>query len=130
MKHTLHSNIVLVYHFGFSFSLGARNRWFVAYTLIRNPSLQKYTANNIALLVKEKKLQEDKVFILEHAIKNVKKDEERLEQKKKKEEKLEEEEETLAMEEMIGVEIKPDGKSGVTEENVEEKDEALPLYPR
>ncbi len=44
-----------------------RNRWLVAYTLIKNPSIQQYTANNIELLKKDK--ERAQVFSLEHTIK-------------------------------------------------------------
>ena len=45
----------------------ARNRWLVAYTLVRNPSIQQYTANNIELLKKDK--EHAHTFALQHAIK-------------------------------------------------------------
>ena len=48
-----------------------RNRWLVAYTLIKNPSLQKCTANNIALLAKEKDLQANEVFLFKDDIQDV-----------------------------------------------------------
>lgn len=43
-----------------------RNRWLVAYTLVRNPSVQQYTAKNMQLLNEESK--KARVFALEHAI--------------------------------------------------------------
>ena len=46
----------------------ARNRWLVAYTLIRNPSIQQYTANHIRLLAEEK--EKDKTFVLTNTIKS------------------------------------------------------------
>ena len=46
----------------------ARNRWLVAYTLIRNPSIQQYTANHIKLLAEEK--EKDKTFVLANTIKS------------------------------------------------------------
>lgn len=51
----------------FSIVTRIRNRWRVAYTLIRNPSIQKYTAKNIELLKKDEK--QAHVFSLEHTIK-------------------------------------------------------------
>jgi nitrate/nitrite-specific signal transduction histidine kinase len=42
----------------------------VAYTLIRNPSIQQYTAKNLQLLENEKKAAH--VFTLRHTIKGVK----------------------------------------------------------
>ena len=46
----------------------ARNRWFVAYTLVRNPSIQQYTAKNIQLLREQEERNQDRVFALEDAI--------------------------------------------------------------
>ena len=50
----------------------ARNRWLVAYTLLRNPSLQQHTANNIRLLqLEEISQKKNKVFKLEHILQNL-----------------------------------------------------------
>lgn len=65
-----------------------RNRWLVAYTLVRNPSIQQYTAKNIELLKKDK--EHAHVFTLEHTIK--------VHSEAEKKEALKEE---------LGVEIKP-----------------------
>lgn len=99
----------------------------MAYTLIKNPPLQQYTANNIVLLAQQKELQKEKLFILEHVIKNVKKDQENLEKTRREKPKLEEEK--LVVEELIGVELKPNAP-GMTEEDGDEQKEILPLYPR
>lgn len=48
----------------------ARNRWLVAYTLIRNPSLQKLTASNIQLLQASAERDKKRVFSLEHTIRS------------------------------------------------------------
>lgn len=48
----------------------------MAYTLIKNPSIQQYTANNMALIAKQKELEQGKVFVLEHVIDNMKKEQE------------------------------------------------------
>ena len=52
----------------------ARNRWCVAYTLVRNPALQKYTANNIQLLQLSAEENKKKVFSLEHTIRSLSQD--------------------------------------------------------
>ena len=57
----------------------------MAYTLIKNPSIQRYTSSNISLLIQEKELEKDKVFLLEHAIQDVETDMKEMELKKKAE---------------------------------------------
>ena len=55
----------------------ARNRWLVAYTLLRNPSLQRLTANNIRLLqLEEISREKNKVFKLEHVLRSLSQEQE------------------------------------------------------
>lgn len=102
----------------------ARNRWLVAYTLVRNPSIQKYTAKNIQLLLrhkeKEKKREEEeanKVFVLEDII---------------REDKLSEESDFSKRElvEEKGVEVQPSEGKQVGEEEVGDEEIELSLDER
>jgi len=55
----------------------------VAYTLINNPYIQRYTASNISLLAQENELKDNKVFLLEHTIQDVEADMKEMQLKKK-----------------------------------------------
>lgn len=90
-----------------------RNRWQVAYTLVRNPSIQKYTASNIALVIKEKELQEERLFLLEHTIQSVGADIEK--QELKKQESIQGGQiDKRAIREVIGMEIRPEDITAVS----------------
>ena len=52
-----------------------RNRLLVVYTLVRNPSVQQYSANNITLLNEEEKVE--RVFALEHTIRGIREEDEK-----------------------------------------------------